>query len=85
MNRDLQLKDRIRKNWLCILFAIAFLITLMNYFELKTENNRLKNNSEHLKDRIDDAEEEKSDLEDENENLEEENENLKNSYNDDEY
>ena len=78
MNRDLQLKERIKKNWLCILFAVAFLITLMNYFELKTENNRIKNNSVHLKDQIDDAEQEKLELEDENENLE-------NSYNNDEY
>lgn len=43
MNKELNLKERIKKNWLSIILAFAFLITLLNYYELKTENTRLKN------------------------------------------
>ena len=77
MSKNLNLKDRIKKNWLSIILAFAFLINLLNYFELKTENTRLKNQSTILKSDIDDVESEKSNLEEEKENLEEENEDLK--------
>jgi F0F1-type ATP synthase membrane subunit b/b' len=77
MNKNLNLKERIKKNWLCIIVAFAFLITLLNYYELKTENTRLKNQSTNLKGEIDNIESERSNLEEEKENLEEENEDLK--------
>ena len=65
MNKELNLKERIKKNWLSIILAFAFLITLLNYYELKTENTRLKNQSTNLKSNIYNVESERSNLEDE--------------------
>lgn len=77
MNNKLNLKERLRKNWLTIIFALAFLITLLNYFELKTENSRLKRRSNNFENNIEMINQENSNLEYENEDLQEENEDLK--------
>ena len=77
MNNKLNLKERLRKNWLTIIFALAFLITLLNYFELKTENSRLKRSSNNFENNIEMINQENSNLEYENEDLQKENEDLK--------
>ena len=77
MNNNLNLKERIKRNWLVIIFATAFLITLFNYLELKTENKRLKKISTHFENNLNRINQENSNLEYENEDLQEENEDLK--------
>jgi F0F1-type ATP synthase membrane subunit b/b' len=77
MNKNLNLKERIKKNWLSIILAFAFLITLLNYFELKTENSRLKRRSNNFENNIEMINQKNSNLEYEKEDLEKENEDLK--------
>ena len=77
MNNKLNLKNRLKKNWLSIILAFAFLITLLNYFELKRENTRLKSISNNLENNVNSVNQENSNLEYENEDLQKENEDLK--------
>jgi hypothetical protein len=77
MNNKLNLKERLKRNWLTMIFALAFLITLLNYFELKTENSRLKRRFNSFENNIDMINQENSNLENENEDLENENEDLR--------
>ena len=83
MIKNLNLKDKIKKNWLLIIMTLSFFITLLNYFEVKSENERLKNQSSNNNDIIENSENESSNYRDENielnevdENIIEENENL---------
>jgi len=74
MINNLDLQNRIKNNWYSILITIAFFITLLNYFELKTENERLTNQSVDLKGNVDEITQEKENLEYENEDLKSQNE-----------
>lgn len=74
---NLNLKSKIKNNWYSIIVTIAFIITLLNYIELKNENGNLNNQSNNLKNDIEKIENEKTEIEGENENLESENEELK--------
>lgn len=83
MIKNLNLKGKIKKNWLLIIVTLSFFITLLNYFEVKSENERLKNQSSNNNDIIENSENESSNYRDENielnevdENIIEENENL---------
>jgi predicted nucleic acid-binding Zn-ribbon protein len=81
---NLNLKNRIKNNWYSIIVTIAFVITLLNYLELKNENNNLNNNTSKFKKDIRKMKSEQDDIENENENLQNENEELKENYNVDE-
>lgn len=81
---NLNLKNKIKNNWYSIIVTIAFLITLLNYLELKIENNNLNNNTSNFKKDIRKMKSKQDDIENENENLQNENEELKENYNADE-
>ncbi|MEY4834322.1 MAG: hypothetical protein RI980_437 [Bacteroidota bacterium] len=79
---NLNLKNRIKNNWYSIIITIAFLITLLNYIELKNEN--LNNQTSEYKDDIERTQNENDEFKSENESLESENEELKEYSNGDE-
>ncbi len=49
---NLNLKNRIKNNWYSIIITVAFLITLLNYIELKNENENLNNQTSKYKNEI---------------------------------
>lgn len=81
---NLNLKNRIKNNWYSIIITVAFLITLLNYIELKNENENLNNNTSKFKKDIRKMKSKQDDIENEYENLQNENEELKENYNADE-
>ncbi len=70
MNKDLKLKQRITKNWLTIVLAFAFIITLSNYFQVRKENQRLQNHSGKINQNIKNVKSENSELEQNNSEIE---------------
>lgn len=74
---NLNLKNKIKNNWYSIIITVAFLITLLNYIELKNENQNLNNQTSEYKNNIERTQNENDEFKSENESLESENEELK--------
>ncbi|MBK8329335.1 MAG: hypothetical protein IPL09_07670 [Bacteroidetes bacterium] len=63
MINNLNLRQRISKNWITIILALIILILGLKYYELKNEFNRINKNSVNKNSLIEELEDEKEDLE----------------------